>query len=136
MADLTVALKWTGEAMQFRGGKVGGPEILIDSDGVAGPSPTVSLALALAGCMAVDVLDIAQKMRVPISGLSVVVEADRKTDPPRRFTALRQKFITAGVAAADEAKVMRAIDLSREKYCSVLHSLREDIEMSFELELA
>jgi putative redox protein len=115
---------------------VGGPEILIDSDGAAGPSPTVSLALALAGCMAVDVLDIAHKMRVPISGLSVIVAADRKADPPRRFTALRQKFITAGVAAADEAKVMRAIDLSREKYCSVLHSLREDIEMSFELELA
>jgi uncharacterized OsmC-like protein len=31
--------------------------------------------------------------------------------------------------------VTRAIDLSRDKYCSVLHSLREDIEMSFELEL-
>ena len=136
MADLTVALKWTGEAMQFRGGKVGGPEILIDSDGVAGPSPTVSLALALAGCMAIDVLDIVQKMRVPISGLTVVVASDRRKEPPRRFTVMRQKFIAAGVAAADEAKVMRAIDLSREKYCSILHSLREDIEMSFELELA
>lgn len=135
MADLTVALTWTGEAMQFRGGRVGGPEILIDSDGVAGPSPTVSLALALAGCMAIDVLDITNKSRVAITGLRVVVEADRRTDPPRRFTALRQKFMTAGVAAADEAKVMRAIELSREKYCSVLHSLREDIEMSFELEL-
>ncbi|MGH7447451.1 MAG: OsmC family protein [Longimicrobiales bacterium] len=135
MADLTVALKWTGEALQFRGGKVGGPEVLIDSDGVAGPSPTVSLVLALAGCMAVDVLDITNKSRVAITGLSVVVEGDRRADPPRRFTALRQKFTASGVAAADQAKVMRAIELSREKYCSVLHSLREDIEMSFELEL-
>lgn len=135
MADLTVALTWTGEALRFRGGKLGGPEVVIDSDGIAGPSPTVSLALALGGCMAVDVLDIAQKMRVGITGLRVVVEGDRRADPPRRFTALRQKFVVAGAPAESEAKLRRAIDLSREKYCSVLHSLREDIEMSFELEL-
>jgi putative redox protein len=135
MADLNIALAWTGAGLQFRGGKVGGPEILIDSDGAAGPSPVESLALALAGCMAVDVLDITQKMRVPITGLSVVVKGDRRADPPRRITAVRQTFRTRGVAAADEAKVTRAIALSREKYCSVLHSLREDIEMSFELAL-
>lgn len=135
MADLTVALEWTGEQLQFRGGKVGGPEVLVDSDGAAGPSPVEALVLALAGCMAVDVLDITRKMRLPIAGLDVVVEADRAAEPPRRLTALKQKFRTTGVAAADEDKVRRAIDLSRDKYCSVLHSLREDIEMSFELEL-
>lgn len=135
MAGLTVALEWTGNALEFRGGKVGGPEVLIDSDGEAGPSPTVALVLALAGCMAVDVLDITQKMRVRIDGLRVTVEGDRRADPPRRFTALRQKFSVSGAAAADEPKLRRAIDLSREKYCSVLHSLREDIEMSFDLEL-
>ncbi|HEX6132951.1 MAG TPA: OsmC family protein [Longimicrobiales bacterium] len=136
MADVTVALEWTGEALRLRGGRVGGPEIVLDSDGAAGPSPPVALALALAGCMAVDVLDMTQKMRVPLTGLRVVVEGDRRPEPPRRFTALRQKFIASGVAAEDEPKVRRAIDLSREKYCSVLHSLREDIAMSFELELS
>jgi putative redox protein len=135
VADLNVALAWTGVAMQFRGGRVDGPQLVIDSDGAAGPSPVDSLALALAGCMAVDVLDIVQKMRVPITGLSVDVQADRRAEPPRRITAVRQTFRTTGVEAADEAKVTRAIDLSREKYCSVLHSLREDIEMSFDLEL-
>jgi len=135
MADVTVSLEWTGEALQFRGGSEGGPEILLDSAGVAGPAPPAMLALALAGCMAVDVIDITQKMRVPMTGLRVVVEGDRRADPPRRYTALRQKFIATGVAPEDEPKVRRALDLSREKYCSVLHSLREDIAMSFELEL-
>jgi putative redox protein len=135
VADLTVALTWTGEALIFRGATSADAGMLMDSDGVAGPSPVETLALALAGCMAVDVLDIAQKMRVPITGLSVVTESDRRADPPRRITAVRQTFRTTGVAAADESKVTRAIDLSRDKYCSVLHSLREDIEMSFELEL-
>ena len=135
MAAARVALTWTGEALQFSGGRADGPQVRIDSDGRTGPSPVETLALALAGCMAVDVLDIAQKSRVAISGLSVATEYDRRADPPRRITAVRQVFTTTGVAAADEAKVKRAIDLSREKYCSVLHSLREDIEMSFELEL-
>jgi putative redox protein len=135
VADLTVGLEWTGRALEFSGGTEGGPQILIDSDGAAGPSPTVALVLALAGCMAVDVLDITQKMRVPLTALRVTVEGDRRAEPPRRFTALRQKYSVTGVAAMDEPKVRRALDLSREKYCSVLHSLREDIEMSFDLEL-
>jgi putative redox protein len=135
VADLSVALTWTGEALKFRGETSKGAALLIDSDGMAAASPVEALALALAGCMAVDVLDITQKMRLPITGLSVAVECDRRADPPRRLTAVRQTFRTTGVDAADEAKVTRAIDLSREKYCSVLHSLREDIEMSFELEL-
>lgn len=135
MADGRIALTWTGEGLQFSGGRTGGPQVLIDSDGGAGPSPVETLALALAGCMAVDVLDIARKSRVAITGLSVVTEYDRRADPPRRITAVRQTFTTRGVSAADESKVQRAIDLSRDKYCSVLHSLREDVEMSFELEL-
>lgn len=135
MADVNVALAWTGVGLQFSGGRVDGPQVLIDSAGRAGPSPVDALVLALAGCMAVDVLDITQKSRVPITGLSVTVEGARRAEPPRRITALRQTFRTTGVAAANEAKVTRAIELSREKYCSVLHSLREDIEMSFELEL-
>lgn len=132
---MNVALTWTGQGLQFSGGRSGGPQVLIDSDGRAGPSPVDALVLALAGCMAVDVLDITQKSRAAISGLSVTVQAERRADPPRRITAVRQTFRTTGVAAADEGKVRRAIDLSREKYCSVLHSLREDIDMSFELEL-
>lgn len=136
MADVKVSLAWTGEGLQFRGGRVGGPQVQVDSDGLAGPSPVDALVLALAGCMAVDVLDIAQKSRVSISGLTVEVECDRRADPPRRITAVRQKFRTSGVDGADEPKIRRAIDLSREKYCSVLHSLREDVEMSFDLELA
>jgi putative redox protein len=135
VADLNVTLTWTGEAHRFRGGRDGGPELLLDSDGAAGPSPVDALTLALAGCMAVDVLDIVQKSRVAITGLTVAVECDRRTDPPRRITAVRQVFRTEGVSASDESKVRRAIDLSRDKYCSVLHSLREDIEMSFDLEL-
>ncbi|HEX2168623.1 MAG TPA: OsmC family protein [Longimicrobiales bacterium] len=135
MADPNVRLEWTGQGLQFSGVSPDGPRIPIDGDGASGPSPVQMLALALGGCMAVDVLDITRKSRVSITGLSVDIEYHRREDPPRRITAVRHVFRTTGVTPADEARVRRAIDLSREKYCSVLHSLREDIEMSFELEL-
>lgn len=136
MADVDVAVHWTAAAGELRGGRIGGPEIVLDSSGATGPTPPQLLAVALAGCMAIDVIDIAEKMRVPMSALRVIVEGDRRADPPRRYTALRQRFVVTGAAAGDEPKLRRAIDLSQEKYCSVLHSLREDIDMTIELELA
>lgn len=135
MADATVALRWSGEQLTFRGGKVGDPEILVDGDGGEGPSPVTTLLLALAGCMAADVVMIVTKMKLPLTGLDVVVEGDRRAEPPRRLTAVRLRYSVRGIAAADESKVWRAIELSRDTYCSVLHSLREDIELRIDLAL-
>lgn len=135
MADTTVALRWDGEGQRYTGGVAGGPGIVLDGSGAAGPSPMAALALGVAGCMAIDVQDIAQKMRLPLTGLDVTVEGDRRAEPPRRFTALRLKYTVSGVAAADEDKIWRAIELSREKYCSVIHSMRDDIDLTIELEL-
>jgi putative redox protein len=135
MADVTVELAWAGAGMRFSGGRTGGPAIVMDGDGADGPSPMVALLLGLAGCMAADVVDIATKMRLPLATLEVVADADRRPEPPRRYTAIRLRYIVGGVAAADEAKVWRAIELSRERYCSVMHSLRDDIDVAIELEL-
>lgn len=135
MADVTVALRWGGEDLKFRGGKVGGPEVAVDGDGVDGPSPMTSLLLGLAGCMAADVVMILGKMKLPLAGMDVVVEGDRRPEPPRRYTAIRLRYVVAGIPASDEPKVRRAIDLSRETYCSVLHSLRDDIRISIDLEM-
>lgn len=135
MADLKVGMRWSGTELRFSGGKLDGPEIAVDGDGVVGPSPVTSLLLAIAGCMAADVVDIGRKMRLPLASLSVEAEADRRPEPPRRLTAVRLKYIVSGVAADDEPKVRRAIELSRDTYCSVLHSLREDIPVEIDLEL-
>jgi putative redox protein len=134
MSPALVTLRWSGD-QRYEGGRVGGPTVVIDSDGIAGPSPTTALLLALAGCMAVDVIDIAAKMRVPVAALEVEVAGDRRDEPPRRFTAIRLRYAISGVAPADEGKVQRAIDLSRDKYCSVWHTLKDDIELSIAVEL-
>lgn len=135
MADVSVRLSWTGEGDQFRGGQEGGPEVVLDSDNHAGPSPVVALVLALGGCMAVDVLDIGRKSRVPITALELEAEATRRAEPPRRLTAVTLRYRISGPSAADEDKLWRAIDLSRDKYCSVLHSMKDDIELAIELDI-
>lgn len=135
MADTAVSLRWAGSGLKFEAGHASGNSFLLDGDGTNSHSPVQALALALAGCTAADVVEIAQKMRIAFSGLRVEVEADRNPEPPRFFKAVRIKFYVAGAAAADRDKLQRALDLSHEKYCSVLHSLRKDMTITTSLVL-
>jgi len=131
-----VALDWTGEGLRFAGGTPAGPQLVIDSDGKAGPSPTDALLMGVAGCMGVDVVMILEKGRVPLTSLSVEVEGDRAEDPPRRFTAIRMTYRIAGPKEEHRRKVERAVELSRDRYCSVLHSLRTDLDVDIRVEIA
>ena len=53
---------------------------------------------------------------------------------PRRFTAVELRYTVTGEIPPDQ--VQRAIDLSRDKYCSVWHSMRHDIpfDVTFQIE--
>ncbi len=119
-----VELTWDGD-LRFRG-HAGQAAIVVDSDGTAGPSPVQALALALAGCMSVDVVHILEKGRQPLRGLRAHLRAERAPEDPHRLVRVDLRFEVTGDMAPD--KVERAIALSREKYCSVWHSLRQDIE--------
>lgn len=129
-----IALTWTG-GLRFEGGEPGGPVSQVDGDNATAPGPMLHLLLATASCSAADVVDIAAKMREQLTGLEVEAWGDRRDEPPRRYTALRLRFRARG-ESLNEAKLRRAIDLSLEKYCSVMHSLAPDITVSYELELA
>jgi len=134
MADAQITIAWTGEGLNFEAAHAA-YAFKADGDGARAHSPVQALLLALASCTAADVIDIANKMRVTVGGLQVVAEGDRNAEPPRYFTAIRLRYLATGVAAADRPKIERAIELSHEKYCSVFHSLRTDIEYSSELVL-
>ena len=111
---------------QLRFGATSGPAaIVIDGDGAAGPSPMQLAAFAVAGCMAADVISIIQKGRHPVTGLRVSFSGDRAADHPRRFISITLHFVVSGAVPRDA--VDRALALSHEKYCSVWHSMRQDI---------
>ena len=136
MSSSRVSLRWNGDGLVFVGGVPGGPEITLDSDGRAGPSPTQALLLSLAGCMGVDVRMILEKSRVPVESLEVDVEGDRVEDPPRRFRSLHLTYRLRGPGEGDRGKLERAVELSKEKYCSVLHTLRPDLDLVVRIERA
>ena len=101
---------------------------VIDGDSNAGASPVQMLVLALAGCMSADVVDIVRKGRHPLTGFSARIVAERAPQPPTRIVRAELIFRLRGDVPA--AVVERAIALSRDKYCSVWHSFREDIELT------
>jgi putative redox protein len=92
-----------------------------------------SLLLALAGCMAVDVQVILERSRVPMTGLEVEVVGERADTHPKHYTRVKMVYRVEGPQEEHQAKLDRAVSLSRESFCSVLHSLRPDIEIEIEV---
>lgn len=133
MADKRTRLEWTGTGLVYEGGPEPALQVTVDSDGHEGGSPMDYLLLSLASCMAVDVQMILGKSRVPVEALAVEAFGDRAPQPPRRFTALRLVYEVRGPGPEHQARLERAVALSRDKYCSVLHSLRPDIELEIEI---
>ena len=121
---MKVHLDWDGE-LRFSGDIDGAP-VHVDGDSAAAPSPVQLLATALAGCMAIDIVHILTKMRTPATSLSIDLEVERAANDPRRVVTAEMTFTIVG--DVPKKNVARAIEMSRETYCSVWHSLREDIE--------
>jgi putative redox protein len=122
-APTTLELVWRDELVFD--GRSGQATMVLDSAGQAGPSPVQSLAFALAGCMGMDVVHILRKGRHDLRGLAVALIAQRAPDEPHRITAVNLAFAVTG--NVPETQVQRALDLSHQKYCSVWHSMRQDI---------
>jgi putative redox protein len=131
---MAVEVRWQ-DGLRFEAVGGAGVPVMLDGDRTSGPSPTEALLMGLAGCMAVDVVDILKKMRVPFSGLAVRADGERRADPPRRFTAVRLVYRVEGMPESEQDKLQRAIDLSRETYCSVLHTLRPDLDVEILIEV-
>ncbi len=129
-----VRLRWAGEGLLFHGGSDDGVQIAVDSEGNEGQTPMQLLLMALGGCMAVDVRMILEKSRVPVESLEVEVIGIRASDAPRRFVSLDLVYRLGGPGEEHEARLARAIELSREKYCSVLHTLDPEIELDIRVE--
>ena len=109
-------------------GRSGDIQMSLDSASVAGPSPMQALAFALASCMSMDIVHVLTKGRYKLRGLRADLTGKRAPDDPKRFTAITLHYTITGDVPGD--KVERAIHLSREKYCSVWQSMRQDIELT------
>ena len=118
-----VDLTWIGDLRLS--GTCDKASMTLDSSGLAGPSPVQALGFALAGCMTMDVAYILTKGRQMFDGLRSHLVADRAPEDPHRIISMHLHVTVEGEVPVDA--VARAIALSHEKYCSVWHSMRQDI---------
>ena len=130
-APTTLELIWEHDLVLK--GRSGDATMVLDSAGKAGPSPVQTLAFALAGCMGMDVVYILKKGRLDLQGLKVSLTAERAQEDPHRITSVTIDFTVTGDVPNDQ--IQRAIDLSHEKYCSVWHSMRQDIPFTTTISL-
>jgi len=89
------------------------------SDGEnSGFSPMELVLIGLAGCTAMDVIDILRKKRQDVTSFEVEVHAGRADEHPRVFNQVLLEYFITGHQVEKEA-VERAVELSITKYCSV-----------------
>jgi putative redox protein len=121
-----VDLTWTGNLHFTAVSNTPNSEIIVDGDSSKGPSPVQTLAIAVAGCMSADVVWALTKGRHPLRALRAHLVGHRAQEDPHRFLRLDLHFTIEG--AVPPVATERAIALSHDKYCSVWHSLRQDID--------
>lgn len=127
-----VTLAWK-EGMRFEARSEGGAVTTVDGEGRLSPSPVELLLESLGACAGIDVVEILRKGRHPADAVEVEVTGRRRPDPPRRYTGLELVFRIGGDVPREAAE--RAVELSLETYCSVFHTLADDLSVSTAVEL-
>ncbi|MGB9682346.1 MAG: OsmC family protein [bacterium] len=121
-------VSWQKEGLKFLGHIDGSPEVIMDSEN--GPTPTELVLMALGGCTGMDVISILQKMRQDVKNFEINLTAEKAQEYPKVFTKIHLEYVVYGTNL-DEGSVKKAIDLSREKYCSVSAMLRKTSEITY-----
>jgi len=92
-------------------------------------SPMELLLVSLAGCSAIDVISIMNKQKQTIEDFKMEIEGDRPETIPAPFTQIDVHFILKG--EIKENRLEKAMQLTKDKYCSVLHTLRPETEIKY-----
>ena len=112
--------------LQFTGVADSGFAVHMDSRPSAetGVSPVEMVAMALAGCTAMDVISILGKQRQEVTAFEVRIHAQRATEYPKVITSAVLEYVVVG-RALKESALITAIDRSVKKYCPVHAMLKQ-----------
>ena len=127
-------LKWV-EKMTFVASDSFNHSVVLDTttdDGGngLGIKPMELLLMALAGCMAMDIVSILKKKRADLRRLVAEIDGDRSPSDPKRFTDIRVRFLANKEVRLDDLK--RSMELSRDNYCSVAGTLADAPKVVYE----
>ncbi len=99
-----------------------------------GFSPMESLVASLGGCSAIDMVSILKKQRQIIEDFEIELTADKiKVAEHTEFKSIALHLILTG--DIDEKKVQKALQLTKEKYCSVYFILSASTTITYTYEI-
>jgi putative redox protein len=130
----TATVKWI-EGKQFIGIDSTNHSVVLSTPGEGiGIKPSDLLLIAVAACSAVDVVEILEKKRMPLSQLVINSSGEQDQDPPWTFRKIHVHYKIGGRNLTEKA-VAQAIQLSEEKYCSVFATIRATAQITSDFEL-
>lgn len=88
-----------------------------------GARPMELIAAGVGGCTAMDVISILRKMQQKVTGLQVKINTQDAEDHPKKFLEVHVEYVVTGFGL-DEKRVQRAIQLSEERYCPAMATIR------------
>lgn len=127
MAD-KITTHWKG-GLTFESDNPSGKSVIMDTnidgqDQRFGLSPKAMMLSSLAGCSALDVISILDKMNETIEDFKIEVSGELTDEHPRYYHSVVVDYHFYGTDL-NKKKCERAVNLSIEKYCGVMEMFRQ-----------
>ena len=123
---------WTDKD-RFLGEASSGHAVVMDAgEPKTASTPMEMVLIALCGCTLSDVVGILRKRREPFTLLEVRAEAERANDFPKVYTSIKLIYRVEGKVSREGME--RAVELSKDKYCSVSAMLEKTAKIEFVVE--
>ncbi|MEO1032783.1 OsmC family protein [Winogradskyella sp.] len=131
MADKIVT-HWKG-GLTFESDNPSGKTVIMDTDIEGqderyGLSPKAMMLSSLAGCSALDVISILDKMNEAIDDFKIEVVGELTDEHPRYYHTVEVEYHFYGTDL-NKKKCERAVNLSVDKYCGVMEMFKRFAEV-------
>src|SRR5690554_234954 len=134
---MKVSINRINDNYLFEAKGAAGVPVLMDNSGEENPkgaSPMELLLMGVGGCNAIDVVSILKKQRQEITSYKIDVEGSRKeVKEAKPFDSIHVTLYLEG--NIDEAKAIRAAELSFDKYCSVSITMQDSVKVTHSIVL-
>jgi len=130
-------LIWTGE-MAFET-EIDGHKLILDAAVEAGGHnsgmrPKKLMLTALAGCTGMDVISILKKMKIVPDEFNVRVDGNVTDEHPKQYDSMHIIYEFKGDNLPED-KLIKAIELSQEKYCGVSAVYKKAMKVTYEIRM-
>jgi len=130
-----IRMAWN-KGLQFTATDDNNHSVIVDTDVAyggfdTGIRPIEFLLVSLSGCMGMDIVSILQKKGGKIDTFEIIVDGNRAEAHPKRYEKITLKIICEGKYRKED--LMRALELSRDKYCGAFATLQNPPEIEFML---